>query len=101
MCPICDTAHFNEWEHMRVCIKCYREHELDLGFMEFLMDNADHVQEAVKAMMEKSFEDVDKTIEAYNKKMKRYRRMLWVFVGFQVLMAIMYITVVFVKPWEQ
>ena len=47
VCPICDQGHINHHEFMKICQPCFREHEIDLGFMEWAIKDSKMIEEAL------------------------------------------------------
>ena len=48
VCPICEQGHLNQHEFMKICQPCFREHEIDLGFMEWMIKDAKMIEEVLE-----------------------------------------------------
>lgn len=87
VCPICDQGHVNQREFMKICQPCFREHEIDLGFMEWLIEDQkvinetldQHSQKFIDQMTKKEQQLISNYQEHYRKWVRNIRIYILVF----------------------
>ena len=84
VCIVCNKGFLNRSEHMTICPTCYRKHNIDLAFWEFLGQHTDEIEHALKNGVELMFGEVDSKAEEFTRKAKKNRRYGWMFLILQL-----------------
>lgn len=74
VCPICNEGHINDQEYMKICPKCFREHEIDLAFVQWSIEKQKVIESTLDEHAKKFDEQVKATTEKYIEKSKRFSR---------------------------
>jgi ribosomal protein L37AE/L43A len=77
-CPICGNGHVNNMEHLSICAKCFRTHNLDLAFAEWSRQMDDQM---IKAMKEEVARLEMATVTDWDKRQKKVKFFFYMQLG--------------------